>query len=113
MYSACLELAAGSGDETYYWIDARVFDLWHGSINETFASLIWQDRAVESSEDFVSHLVGDIGDVLKGVVEGTDDERVVVSEGPFDEVESDAARVDDDVACDVGSRGVDYGRPEC
>lgn len=49
--------------------------------------------AVQMADDLAGELVGDVGEELEGVVEGGDDESVVVGEGAFGEVEADAACV--------------------
>ena len=62
---------------------------------------------VEAAKHLAGELVRDVGQVLESVVEGGDDEGVVVGEGAFGEVEAHAAGVlqhDAGVSC---SRWVD------
>lgn len=68
---------------------SSVYETGHGAeqwIRGT--SFVRENRAVETSENFSRHVVGNFFDVEEFIVEGTHDEGVVVGEGAFDEVES-------------------------
>lgn len=67
---------------------------------------------VELGKDLRGEAVWHAGDVLEAVGEGGDDEGVVVGEGAFNQVEADAARVDEDQPRDRGAGCVDDGRGE-
>lgn len=58
------------------------------------------------------HVVRDVGNILKGIGERTNDKTIIICERPFDEIESNRSSVKDDVSRNGRSRSIDHSSPE-
>lgn len=54
------------------------------------------------------HAVRNVGNILKGISERTNDETIVICERPFDEIKSNRSSVKDDVSRNGRSRSIDH-----
>lgn len=86
-----------AGNESNGRIHARIFDLGQdiSPIRACRISFIVQRGAIEGVNNVLGQGIWDI-DVLEGIRKRADDEGIIVCERTFDEIEADAASIDDD-----------------